>query len=173
LKITRTDLSKAVKEVPVILRPGLREFIGQCEAKEIPILVFSAGLSDIIAEVLQNEKLLTPQTHVIANKIAFDPNGVAVDFPPPLIHTCNKNETAVRDHQYAKDIAHRKNVILMGDSIGDLQMSAGLEHNVQLTIGFLNHDKSTWLEKYGELFDIVILDDSPMDLPIAILSAVA
>lgn len=72
------------------------------------------------------------------------------------------------------DVTHTSaKQILMGDSIGDLQMSAGLKHNVQLTIGFCNHDKDIWLEKYAELFDVVVLDDSPMDFPNLVLCGVA
>ncbi|KAJ3034119.1 hypothetical protein HDV00_005440 [Rhizophlyctis rosea] len=172
LKITKEDLREAVRQVPVALRPGVKEFVRLCEERSIPVLVFSAGLSDIIAMILDAENLHTPHTHVIANKMTFDERGTAIDFPGPLIHTCNKNEAAVTDPRYAKDIAGRRNVILMGDSIGDLQMSSGLSHDVQLTIGFCNHDKEIWLEKYMELFDIVISDDSPIEFPGAILSAV-
>jgi predicted HAD superfamily phosphohydrolase len=34
-------------------------------------------------------------------------------------------------------IEGRDNIILLGDSIGDLQMSANVQHKAQLTIGFL------------------------------------
>ena len=52
----------------------------------------------------------------------------------------NKNETSVpHSSTYFQDLSHRHNVILMGDSLGDLQMSKGVEPpSTILTIGFLN-----------------------------------
>ena len=53
--------------------------------------------------------------------------------------------------------------ILLGDSIGDLKMAAGVKHDTKLTIGFLNHDEEKLLEQYAASFDVVILQDSPLD----------
>jgi hypothetical protein len=53
--------------------------------------------------------------------------------------------------------------ILLGDSIGDLKMAEGVKHETKLTIGFLNHDEEKLLEQYAAAFDVVILQDSPLD----------
>jgi hypothetical protein len=52
----------------------------------------------------------------------------------------------------------------MGDSEGDPQMGEGLEHKTVLKIGFLNHDVEELMEKYLDLYDIVILGDPPLSL---------
>ena len=56
-----------------------------------------------------------------------------------IIHTFNKNESAIHSSDYFQNIRHRENLILLGDSIGDLKMAEGAE-NVEnsLKIGFLN-----------------------------------
>ena len=57
----------------------------------------------------------------------------------------------------------RKNVILLGDSIGDLKMGEGVKHQSQLTIGFLNHDIENLKELYMNSFDIVITNDESFE----------
>ena len=60
----------------------------------------------------------------------------------------------------------------MGDSEGDPHMSEGMKHQVELKIGFLNHDVDELLEKYLDLYDIVVLGDPPLDLPNDIIDAI-
>ena len=60
-------------------------------------------------------------------------------------------------------IKARSNVVLLGDSLGDLGMTAGLHHNTIIKIGFLNEDIEKNLELYKEQFDIVITGDGSME----------
>jgi 5'-nucleotidase len=57
----------------------------------------------------------------------------------PIIHVFNKDETslATMSHIY-KQIQYRKNVILLGDSLGDVGMVTGFDYVNLLKIGFLN-----------------------------------
>lgn len=106
----------------------------------IPILVFSAGVGDVIDEALRHHNLMHDNVKVISNYMNYDANDKLVEFTGQLIHMYNKNETAVpHSASYFQDLAHRHNVILLGDSLGDLQMSQGVESpGTVLTIGFLN-----------------------------------
>ena len=62
-----------------------------------------------------------------------------VGWKGDTIHVFNKNEAAVHDSDYFQNLSHRVNVLLMGDSLGDLHMADGAEHmESKLTIGFLN-----------------------------------
>lgn len=57
-----------------------------------------------------------------------------------LIHTFNKNESAIHKSDYFSRLRHRENVLLLGDSIGDLRMAEGATDAKHiLKIGFLNH----------------------------------
>ena len=107
---------------------------------KIPILVFSAGVGDVIDEALQHHNLMKDNVKVISNYMTYDAEGKLIEFAGQLIHMFNKNESAVpHSAAYFQDLAHRHNVILLGDSIGDLQMSQGVESpSTVLTIGFLN-----------------------------------
>ncbi|KAI8823504.1 pyrimidine 5'-nucleotidase [Fimicolochytrium jonesii] len=169
LKLTKDDLERIAHEVQIVLREGAVDFADLCAKMDVPLLVFSAGLGDAIEAVLKNKGMLKPNVHIVSNMLRFDSKGVGVAFHEPLIHTFNKNEAAVGG-PYIEAIIGRTNVILMGDSIGDLQMGEGLKHDVQLTIGFLNHDKDALIDEYASAFDIVVLDDGPMSIAIEILS---
>lgn len=65
--------------------------------------------------------------------------GILVGFKGEMIHVYNKNESAIHKSDYFEKLKNRENIILMGDSIGDLKMADGAT-NAQnlLKIGFLN-----------------------------------
>ncbi len=89
-KIIKIIAHKKPKE-----RKGLSEFFMLLAKKNIPLLIFSAGLGDVIKMYLEKQNLLTKNVHILANFYRF-----------------NKNEIEVKHHPYHKEIEHRKNVIL-------------------------------------------------------------
>jgi cytosolic 5'-nucleotidase 3 len=38
----------------------------------VPVLIFSAGLADVIEEVLRQQAELPPNVHVVSNRMVFD-----------------------------------------------------------------------------------------------------
>lgn len=150
-------------ENSVVFRPGLHELVDSCYKLGLPFLVFSAGIYDIIYELLEQGQLLKDNMHIISNKLDYDESGKVFGFVGKLIHVFNKNESAVQDGDFKKLLEKRDVVIVVGDSLGDLGMSAGIAHSLKLTIGYLNHDQELLFDKYAEAFDIVILGDSSLD----------
>ncbi len=68
----------------------------------------------------------------------------------------------------------RQNVILLGDSLGDLHMADGLDNpEGVLKIGFLNANIEERLETYMNLYDIVLMNDQTMNLPFTIVKKIA
>lgn len=118
--------------------------------------------------------------------------GVLRAFKGQLIHTFNKREGALT-HAAGGQPQGRGNVLLLGDSLGDLTMADGVsEHRNILTIGFLNDqvccsytqtngsfraaDCSFGVsqveerkESYVNSFDIVLVKDETLDVPNAVL----
>ncbi|KAI9490106.1 pyrimidine 5'-nucleotidase [Zychaea mexicana] len=168
-KITRDDIRGMAEETPVELRPGIDTVLELCYTRALPFLVFSAGIGNIIDEILKEHKLMFPNMHIVSNMMKFDEQGVCVDFEEPLIHVFNKSEFQLENTPYYKTIKDRANVILIGDSEGDLQMSQGVKHNLCLNIGFCNHDCEALEPKYTEKFDIVIMGDADFNPVIDIL----
>ncbi|EIE76560.1 pyrimidine 5'-nucleotidase (UMPH-1) [Rhizopus delemar RA 99-880] len=158
------------RQVKLELRSHVDQVLRLCQARSIPFLVFSAGIGDIIEVILREVDLFFDNMHIVSNMMVFDEQEICVDFKEPLIHVFNKSEFQLETSPYHALIENRRNVILMGDSLGDLQMSQGVDHDICLTVGFLNHDISTLEPKYLEAFDIVIVGDANMKPVIDLLS---
>jgi len=104
--------------------------------------------------------------HIISNLVDTDKDGIICGFKGSLIHVFNKNEHAVADEHvdWWSSVAGRNNVILLGDSPGDVSMADGVPNaNVILRIGFLNEQVEQKLDAYRKMFDVIITNDGPMD----------
>ncbi|XP_076657455.1 cytosolic 5'-nucleotidase IIIB isoform X2 [Halictus rubicundus] len=151
------------------LRDGTQEIFKQLHSAQIPVLVFSAGLGDIVEAVLRNEGVLFDNVKVISNFLEYKDGKIAGFKNERLIHVFNKNEYAV-EQEYFKVLERRKNILLMGDSIGDAAMVDGMTDTCAvLKIGFLYDHVDSSLASYMEVFDIVLVDDQSMQVPLDIL----
>ncbi|KAK0404208.1 hypothetical protein QR680_017340 [Steinernema hermaphroditum] len=162
----------------IVLRDRAIEFFELLQAKSVPLVIFSAGVGTVI-DIFLRPRLTKHQmnnVHIISNMMIFDEEGICVDFSEPLIHVFCKNGSAVRhDDPFFHSFSTRQNVVLLGDSTGDLEMHVGVERSgVVLKIGFLNHKFEELLDKYlaEGAYDIVIVDDQSVDIPLALLSEV-
>eukprot|EP00123_Amoebidium_parasiticum_P013910 comp22220_c0_seq2/m.32730 comp22220_c0_seq2/g.32730 ORF comp22220_c0_seq2/g.32730 comp22220_c0_seq2/m.32730 type:complete len:342 (-) comp22220_c0_seq2:891-1916(-) len=163
--INKNDIPSMVAKSGIALREGIHDMFESLSDANVPLLVFSAGLGDILAEVLRQEGLMVyDNVHLVSNFMTFDDAGRIKGFKGKNIHVLNKCETSISGTRYADDVRARHNVILMGDSLGDLQMSKGVHHENILRIGFLNDKIEERLDAYAEAFDIVILNDGNLDL---------
>lgn len=156
-------IKHVIKDNKLVLRDGTLELFKLLKKAEIPMIIFSGSIGDIIEEYLKFKKILNKDVHIIANFLEFDENEKAIGYKSKIIHTFNKNEGQVKTGPFYPEIKKRKNVILLGDNLGDLGMAEGLEHNSIIKIGFLNENVENLLDKFKEQFDVIILDDGPMD----------
>lgn len=96
--------------------------------------------------------------------------GMLRAFKGQLIHTFNKQEGALRHAASLPGLQGRPCVLLLGDSLGDLTMAAGVaQPQHMLTVGFLNDQVEERKESYVEAFDIVLVKDETMEVPNALL----
>jgi cytosolic 5'-nucleotidase 3 len=149
---------------PRMFRSGVDKFLKFLHINSIPLLIFSSGLGDMILGYLAKENKLTPNVHILSNIFEFDKQGYAIGFRGDIIHTMNKSETKIRDEKYKQLIANKKNVILLGDIIGDLGMINDMDSNIIIKIGFLNEDIENNLELFISKFDIVVTNDGTMSV---------
>ena len=139
---------KEIEEVTTIyghsLRNRTKELFGKLKTVKVPILVFSAGLGDIVEAVLRHHEIMYENVNIISNFLKFNGNTVeGFKNSNRLIHVFNKNEHAV-EQEYFKILEGRKNVVLMGDALGDAYMADGVKTNeTVLRIGFLYDRVST------------------------------
>ncbi len=176
--IKKSFFKQMVLKSNVELREGTEEMLASLNKNRVPCLVLSAGLGDVLVEVMDRFGVYHRDTmNVISNFLKYDGDGKVVGLDGDIIHVFNKNENAVHDSDYFKLLKGRSNVILLGDSLGDLCMAEGVDNpGAILKIGFLNAragQEETRLPSYLDGYDIVLLDDQTMGLPVDILRQVS
>jgi 5'-nucleotidase len=162
--VTAAKLTTCVKNTKTRIRAGTAELIQSLKQKNIPLLILSAGLGDIVRLFLEENNAWNSNVHIVSNFMRFDEDGNALRFIGEPITSCNKNEytTLTNGGNNKSPIVDRSNVILLGDSLSDLKMVNPECHSTVLSIGFLNCDEDRQLEKYKSKFDVVVLHDSDM-----------
>ncbi len=161
--LSKQVLDDVVQNSTFKLRDKIKDFFEILNKNKIPILLFSAGAGYFIRGYLKKNNLEYNNISIISNEYDFNVDGKVLGYKSKVIHTFNKGEIAVKDDPVYSKILHKENIILLGDSLGDLDMSKGLEHKVKITIGFYNEKDEKHLELYKDKFDIVITGDGPMD----------
>jgi HAD superfamily hydrolase (TIGR01544 family) len=156
--------SQVVESNSIILRDKFYQTFELLKKENIPILIFSAGYGDLILEFLNQKKINDSNVHVISNFLVYNENGLVINHKKPLIHVFNKNEIILKEFPYHNEIKERNDIILLGDSLGDLGMSEGMDYKNILKIGFLNENIENQLPLYEKEFDIVILNDGSLEL---------
>ena len=111
----------------------------------------------------------------VSNFLLFDEEGNVIgmsESDDDMIHMYNKADM-VKKKTKGGNNGLRKNVILIGDSLGDLDMAAGVEDpDTVLTIGFLNKNIEKNLPVYQNKFDVVLVDDQTMEFPNLLLAEI-
>lgn len=171
--VNRANFADMVKDSNVELREGTQDLMTNLRGRDVPVLVLSAGLGDMVKEILVGLDAMHPNMHLVSNFLQYDKEGniVGMAGDGEVIHVYNKNEKSLKNlasEEFNRQIRERKNVILMGDSLGDVGMADGVEEpEAVLKIGFLNHGEESGadkvrLDKYLDAYDIVLVDDQTM-----------
>ncbi|KAM4526779.1 7-methylguanosine phosphate-specific 5'-nucleotidase-like isoform 2-T3 [Fundulus diaphanus] len=169
-RIRKDMLGVTVRASSAMLRDGYRVFFDCLAEHQVPLLIFSAGVGDVLEEVIRQNDVFHPNVRIISNYMDFDHTGVLQAFKGQLIHSYNKKDGALSHATALREPHGRPNVLLLGDSLGDLSMADGVaEVQNVLTVGFLNDQVEERKESYVNSFDVVLLKDETMDVPNAIL----
>ncbi|KAK4320563.1 hypothetical protein Pmani_008567 [Petrolisthes manimaculis] len=168
--VNKSSFKGMVSDSNIRLRDGTEELFGSLHRAGVPVLVLSAGIGDVLVEVLQHFNVYTDNVKVVANFFKYNKEGVIEGFQGDAIHMFNKNENAIHSSDYFQRLEGRANVILMGDSLGDVKMAVGVPNPVNvLKIGFLNDKIEERLESFMNNFDLVLIDDQTMDVAKTVL----
>ncbi|THD26600.1 Cytosolic 5' nucleotidase III [Fasciola hepatica] len=177
-QLHRSALAKTVRECSLVLRDEVKAFTDLLHERHIPLLIFSAGLGDVIRLLLQRFCMDTENVRVVSNFMRFNEEGVLVGFEEPAIHTFNKTAASITSlaNGDGKSSMKRPCVLLLGDSTGDVHMADGATvddpegvRGTVLRIGFLNDLIDTQLEKYKLLYDIVLTYDDTFRIPLTVI----
>ncbi|MEK6922871.1 MAG: hypothetical protein AABX08_03670 [Nanoarchaeota archaeon] len=163
--LNRRDLERVVESKKIKFRKGALELIDFLYKHNIPLVILSSsGLgTDAIRMSLDKKRRLYDNVYIVSNSFEWDEKGNAIGVKKPIIHGMNKDETVIQTFPFFNVIRHRTNVLLLGDSLSDVDMVKGFDYENLIRVGFLNKDIENSLEAYKRNFDIIILNDSPMD----------
>ncbi|KAM9210831.1 7-methylguanosine phosphate-specific 5'-nucleotidase isoform 2-T2 [Dugong dugon] len=164
-KIQKFQIAQIVRESSAMLREGYKMFFNTLYHNNIPLFIFSAGIGDVLEEIIRQMKVFHPNVHIVSNYMDFDENGFLQGFKGQLIHTYNKNSSVCENSSYFQQCQGKTNILLLGDSMGDLTMADGVPgvQNI-LKIGFLNDKVEERRERYVDSYDIVLEKDETLDV---------
>ncbi len=154
--LTKEKIEKAVYEEGLILRKGVKDFLYKAYEKNIPVIILSAGIGNIIVQFLKANNCYFDNMYIISNFIDFDDYGNMKKFDnSKMIHTLNKTIKFHLSKEFEEKIKHRKYRLLYGDLIEDLKMVEPEELCNTITIGFLCELDEN-IEVYNKNFDVVL-----------------
>lgn len=159
--LTKADLEDVVENGHVRFREGVEDFLDFLHERNIPLVIMSAsGCGDAVEMFFKKIGKDYINIKYVTNQFEWDEQGRAVAPKEPIIHSLNKDETVLSDLPvtYAQ-VKDRKNVILLGDGLHDLDMIKGFEYNKIISVGFQNDPNSKKTEEYSSQFDMVLEGD--------------
>lgn len=195
--LSKTIVNDAVKEAMdkgrFTTRDGLKEMLDYLVGHDIPLLIFSAGIANVLEYAIlrcmhpgvDHEKLKSMDLrssfetiNVVSNRALWGESGDLVDFSTPVLHVLNKSCTSfLESNPHFQKASERTNLFIFGDSLGDLKMSQGLDARDEdvIKVGFLNaksFDELVPIYLKDDAYDLVVLDDPSVAVQMSLLSEV-
>ena len=158
--LTREKLKESINHSRLILRKGAKDFLLNLYQNNIPVIIFSAGIGNVIEQFLKNEECYYDNITIIGNFIKFDKNGDMIKFSDDMIHSLNKNIDKLNDDKLKEKIGQKEYRIVIGDMVEDIHMVGEYPENKSFKIGFLNKNITENLEVYKKNFDIVLTEEN-------------
>ena len=153
----QTSSNKSVME----LRKGFKRFLKFIKEKNVPLVIISAGLTNVIKAFLIEHEIDLDNIYIISNEIYFE-NGIAKGIAHEIIHSMNKNEVSL-PIELQEELKTRRNVILFGDNLKDYLMVDKENHDDVLEIAFVNEGNKKYTEDFFENYDIILNEDEDFD----------
>jgi len=157
--LQRQWLPEMVRASGMRCREGCRELFSLLRRHGIPVLIVSAGITQVIRAVLEREGVpLGEGVRVLANEMRFDEaTGALEGFSEPVLHSFNKDSVGHRAREYFVAVG-RKNAVLAGDSLGDANCLCnvpGLDGEIR--VAFFNAGKHLGKRtQFEEAFDVLL-----------------
>uniref|UniRef100_A0A8C5V389 5'-nucleotidase, cytosolic IIIB n=1 Tax=Microcebus murinus TaxID=30608 RepID=A0A8C5V389_MICMU len=71
-KIQKFQIAQVVRESNAMLREGYKTFFNTLYHNNIPLFIFSAGIGDILEEIIRQMKVFHPNIHIVSNYMDFN-----------------------------------------------------------------------------------------------------
>lgn len=165
-QLTQEKLKQSVQESNLIYREGAKEFLQKSNKENIPIIILSAGIGNVIEQFLRETNCYSDNICLISNVMKFDESGKVKKFDhSKMIHTLNKTMKGKLSENFIARIKDKTYKILIGDLKEDEKMIEPEEWDTTLKIGILDEETGERLKVYQETFDIVLTkEDATFDI---------
>ena len=160
-KLNLNDVKKAIKSDNLQFREGSLDFMKSLNEYGIPLVILSsAGLGqESISLLLERDNAKYDNVNIVSNQFEWNGEGYAVDYKKPVITVFAKKEVTLQGLSIFYELEKRKNVVLLGNSLGDSEMIDGFEYDHLISIGFLDSDEEKDMEAFKKVYDVVITND--------------
>lgn len=159
--LTYNILLNCVKHSNVHFRKNFKTFLEFLYQNNIPLIILSAGIGNVIVEVLKLNNCLYNNIHIISNFIDFENNKMK-PFENEMIHSCNKCISNLPE-DFKNKISKKDYILLFGDLIEDLSMVPKEDLHRTLSFGFLDKKIDDNAKFYKNNFDIVLTNNASYD----------
>lgn len=158
--LTEELLRKSIKQGKLIFRKGAKEFLQKVNESNIPIIILSAGIGNVVEQCLKENNCYFDNIYIISNFIEFEKNGKMKKFDnSKMVHTLNKSMKGKLPQYYLDKLKDKTYKILLGDLKEDEKMVEREEWNTTLKVGILENETKERLNTYKKAFDIVLTED--------------
>ena len=117
----RALIPRLVRDARMVPRAGALELLKALETAGIPVLIVSAGLSDVIEEFLRQHGALSENLAICSNRLNYDadvaPKSVSPD--PPITSFTKEYAYSSASAFFARH-KDRRGIIQLGDSLTDV-----------------------------------------------------
>lgn len=152
-------IKEAVRKTNLQLRDGTKEFLKKMNEMNIPVIIISCGLENIIKEYLKFNSCDYDNISIYANYCNIDGKGKNDIYQ---ITPYNKNQITFLDNLKIK-VETKKYILLLGDKVDDVNMVTKEKLENTVTVGFLDKKIEQNLELYKTTFDIVLTHDASFE----------
>ena len=161
-KLSEENFNKIINTTKILeFRKGAVEFIKFLSKNNIPLIIMSAGVGNVIEAFLKNNNCLFDNIYISSNTVGFK-NGYVDKLENKLIHCLNKNEISLPNN-ISEKIKNRTNAILIGDQTADINMVSKKSGKNITSIGFYISEDITSLNVLNSTFDVVFDESEGYD----------
>lgn len=163
--LTKSEVNRAIDFGKIKFRDGVLQFLEILHKNNVPVVIMSSSAlgGEAITRYLQKENYYFDNINVISNSFIWDKQENAIGVQEPVITSMSKDETMIQNFPIFAKVENRPNVILLGDSEGDVGMVEGFNYKNLIKIGFLNEDANKQLEYFKKYYDITMTNDGSFE----------
>merc|ERR1712087_246256 len=153
-------LPRLVRSATMHPRPGSLKLLQRLAALKVPVLIVSAGLSDVIEEFLRMHDALTENVTVCSNRLNYGADSAPQSVCPEPPITSFTKATAYRASRFFfRQHCNRRTLLVLGDSCSDVDSAQNVPYDHLISIGFLNSKPFEEAPRHAEAFDALVLGD--------------